>query len=81
LKLAGLDGRSAEARRRRDLADQIAAELGGPEALTKTQLEAVVRAADLTVLAERARALALRRGAVDVDVGAMFADTGEHGCG
>jgi hypothetical protein len=63
--LVGVDGRSAEARRYRDLCSSFADALGGEAALTETQRVAVRRAAELTTLAEQQRARALRGEPVD----------------
>lgn len=67
-RLEGLDGRSAHGRRRRDVIDGFVAALGGPDRVTDPMMSDVVRAADLTLLAERARADALRGGA-EINVG------------
>ena len=61
-RLEGLDGRSAHGRRRRDVIDGLITALGGPDRVTDPVMSDVVRAADLTLLAERARADALRGG-------------------
>lgn len=63
--LAGLDGRSSEARRYRDLCAGFADALAGEGALTEAQRVAVRRAAELTVIAEQQRARALRGEPVD----------------
>ena len=61
--LVGVDGRSAEARRFRDLILSFTEALGGE--LTETQRVAVRRAAELTVIAEQQRTRALRGEPVD----------------
>jgi hypothetical protein len=63
--LVGIDGRSAEARRFKDLVDGFADALGGEAALTEAQRVAVRRAAELTVLSEQTRTRALRGEPVD----------------
>jgi hypothetical protein len=60
-----LDGRTALGRRILDLANAFAARLGGWSALSDTAAADVRRAAELTGLAEQARADALRSGNVD----------------
>lgn len=57
-----VDGRSAVGRRRRQLVDVYVAALGGPTALTAGQWIDVRKAAELTALAEAARAKAMREG-------------------
>jgi ribosomal protein L13E len=63
--LVGVDGRSAEARRFKDLVDSFAEALGGEAALTEVQRTAIRRASELTTLAEQQRARALRGESVD----------------
>lgn len=65
-KLAGVDGRSTEGRRRRDLIDTFVAALGGTGSTPDSVMLDIVRAADLTIVAERARADALRGESVDL---------------
>jgi len=60
-----IDGRSQLGRRVRDLAESFAAQLGGWPTLSDTMAANVRKAAELTALAERARADALRDGSVD----------------
>jgi hypothetical protein len=61
-----IDGRSLLGRRVRDMADYYVAQLGGCWAtLTDMQAAAVRRAAELTALAEQARADALKNGNAD----------------
>lgn len=62
-----VDGRSPVGRRRRELIDIYTAALGGPAALTDGQQIDIRKAAELTALAEQARAAAMQKG---------FADTG-----
>ena len=59
LAIEGIDRRSTGGRRYQDLIDSFAGALGGEAALTETQQIAVRRAAELTMLAERARNKAL----------------------
>lgn len=64
---AGVSGRTAEGRRIRDLVESYVTSLGGHAGLSDTQLADVRRAAELKVLAERARAQALQQpGVVDL---------------
>jgi hypothetical protein len=60
-----IDGRSQLGRRLRDLAENFAAQLGGWPALSDTMTAAIRRAAELTALAEKTRAEALRNGNFD----------------
>src|SRR5579862_3325901 len=60
-----IDGRSQLGRRLHDLASGFAAQLGGWPALSDTMAANVRKAAELTALAERTRAQALRNGNVD----------------
>jgi hypothetical protein len=60
-----IDGRTPLGRRLRDLGDQLAAGLGGWPQLNELQAAAVRKAAELTALAEDARARKLN-GATDV---------------
>jgi hypothetical protein len=60
-----VDGRSSLGRRIRKLANDFASQLGGWPALNDTLAGNVRRAAELTALAEKARASALRNGDVD----------------
>jgi hypothetical protein len=58
-----LDGRTLVARRRRELIAIYVAALGGPAALSEGQQIDIRKAAELTALAEAARARAMREGA------------------
>jgi tagatose-1,6-bisphosphate aldolase non-catalytic subunit AgaZ/GatZ len=69
-RLRGFDGRSIGGRRRRDLIDAFVAALGGAGACTDVTMVAVVRAAELTAVAEEARAAALK-GDPTVDLGSL----------
>jgi hypothetical protein len=60
-----VSGRSAVGRRIHDLSDQWAAALGGWDTLTDLMSSNVRKAAELTALAEKCRADALRDGNVD----------------
>ena len=67
-----LDGRTLLARRRRELIDVYTAALGGAAALSEGQLIDIRKAAELTALAEQARARAMREGTADAgDISAM----------
>jgi hypothetical protein len=65
--IAGVDGRSAEARRYRDLAMSFADDLGGADILTEAQRALVAQAAALTVQSERLQGTMLRGEAVDIE--------------
>jgi hypothetical protein len=65
--LAGLDGRSAEARRWRDLVASYTSDLGGPAKLTEAQRTLVTQAATLQVQAERMQAAVIRGEPVDAE--------------
>jgi hypothetical protein len=58
--VVGLDGRSAEARRYRDLAMSYSDDLGGADKLTEAQRTLIMQAATLQVQAERVQASVLR---------------------
>jgi hypothetical protein len=58
--LAGVDGRSSDARRRRDLITTYTDALGGADKVSAAMVNDVVRAVDLVIIAEQARAKALR---------------------
>jgi hypothetical protein len=58
--VAGLDGRSAEARRYRDLVIAYADDLGGADKLTEAQRTLIAQAATLQVQAERGQGAILR---------------------
>jgi hypothetical protein len=60
-----LDGRTQVAKRRRELIGIYTAALGGPAALTDGQQIDIRKAAELTALAEAARARAMRQGTGD----------------
>lgn len=67
-----LDGRTMVARRRRELIDVYTAAMGGPAALTDGQQIDIRKAAELTALAEAARARAMRDGTGDAgEISAM----------
>jgi hypothetical protein len=63
--LAGIDGRSAEARRYRDLCLSFADDLGGAAGLTESQRALVRQAAALTVQSEKLQGAMLRGEAID----------------
>ena len=60
-----LDGRTLVARRRRELIAVYSDALGGAAALSEGQLIDIRKAAELTALAEQARARAMRQGTAD----------------
>lgn len=63
--LAGIDGRSAQARRYRDLCMAFADELGGEVAMTEAERALCRQAAALTVRSEEMQAALVRGDAVD----------------
>jgi hypothetical protein len=65
-----VDGRSPTAKRRKDMIADLVAALGGHERVTAVQMNAVVRAAELAVLASATRARALS-GDATVDMEAL----------
>jgi hypothetical protein len=65
--LAGVDGRSAEARRYRDLAMSFADDLGGAAVLTEAQRALVFQAAALVVQSEALNGAMIRGESVDVE--------------
>jgi hypothetical protein len=67
-RLAGVDGRSTQQRRRRDLIGTYTAALGGSDQVSAASMNDIVRAVDLVIIAEQARAKALR-GDKGVDLG------------
>jgi hypothetical protein len=64
--IAGVDGRSADARRFRDLAMSFADDAGGAAVLTEAQRALVKQAATLTIQSERLQSAMLQGEAVDV---------------
>jgi hypothetical protein len=69
------DGRSATARRFKDLVEDIAADLGGKEHLSEGQRQLIRRAAMLSAESERMEAMAARGEAeFDIDLYGMLCD-------
>ena len=66
-RVAGVDGRSSHGRRRRDLILTHTDALGGANKVSAATMNDNARAVDLVVIAERARADALR--GKDIDLG------------
>jgi hypothetical protein len=73
--LAGVDGRSAEARRYRDLCMSYADDCGGASALTESQRALVRQAAALTVQSENLQAAMIRGEAIDDERMTVIANT------
>jgi hypothetical protein len=70
-----VDGRSATARRFKDLVEDIAADLGGQDHLSEGQRQLIRRAAMLSAESERMEALAARGEAeFDIDLYGMICD-------
>ena len=65
--VAGVDGRSADARRYKDLVRSYADDIGGPASLSEAQKALVSQAAILTLQAERMQGAALRGEIVDIE--------------
>jgi len=65
--IAGLDGRSSEARRWRDLVISYSDDFGGADKLTEAQRTLIAQAATLQVQAERVQAAVLRGELVDIE--------------
>ena len=65
--IAGVDGRSADARRYRDLAMSFADDLGGAAVLTEAQRALVFQAASLVVQCEALNGAMIRGELVDVE--------------
>ena len=65
--VAGVDGRSADARRYRDVAMALADDLGGASSLSEAQRALVSQAAALTVQSERMQGAMLRGEPLDVE--------------
>ena len=65
--IAGVDGRSADARRYRDLAMSFADDCGGAASLTEAQRALVAQAAALTLQSERLQGAMIRGEDVDVE--------------
>jgi hypothetical protein len=65
--LPGVDGRSASARRYRDLLKEFTAELGGEGIMTEPMRALVRQAAAVTVEAEKMQAAIVRGDAVDTE--------------
>ena len=65
--LAGVDGRSAIARRFRDLVDAIISDMGGEEVISEGQRQLARRAAALSVQCEQIEANMATGGAVDAN--------------
>ena len=73
--LTMVDGRSATARRFKDLVEDIAADLGGKDHLSEGQRQLIRRAAMLSAESERMEALAARGEAeFDIDLYGMICD-------
>lgn len=65
--LEGIDGRSAGARRFRDLMESFGSDLGGLHQLTEAERALVKQAASVTIRAEQLQAAIVRGEAVDPD--------------
>jgi hypothetical protein len=65
--LPGIDGRSPDARRFRDLVSSFAAELGGMGELTEAEMAIIRAAAAMTAQSERTQAAMVNGDAVDAE--------------
>ena len=64
--LEGIDGRSATARRFRDVLNEIVSDLGGSDRLSEGQRQLARRCAMLAVECEKLEALGVAGGAIDL---------------
>ena len=69
-----VDGRTADARRFRDLMAEIASDLGGSDGLSEAQRQLARRAAMLSVQGEKMEAEAIASGAIDLDAFGALSD-------
>ena len=72
--LDGIDGRSATARRFRDVLAEIVADLGGTDRLSEGQRQIARRCAMLAVECEKIEALGVAGGAIDLDTYGQLTD-------
>ena len=78
--LAGVDGRSAEARRYRDLVSSFAADLGGDPIKLSELVKALIRqTAAAVVVSERLQARIVRDEVVDLEQATRVANTAQRG--
>jgi hypothetical protein len=68
------DGRSATARRFKDLIDDISGDLGGADRLSEGQRQLIRRAAMLSAESERLEAMSIRGEAFDLDAYGVLCD-------
>ena len=69
-----VDGRTADARRFRDITAEIASDLGGSDSMSEAQRQLVRRAAMLSVQGEKMEADAIAGGAIDLDAFGALSD-------
>ena len=69
-----VDGRTADARRFRDITAEIASDLGGSDGMSEAQRQLVRRAAMLSVQGEKMEADAIAGGAIDLDAFGALSD-------
>lgn len=74
LFLPGVDGRSAVARRARDIFDAICSDLGGHDRLSEAQTQLVRRAAMISIQCEQLEAIAAAGREIDLDVFGKLTD-------
>jgi hypothetical protein len=77
--LNGVDGRSAEARRFRDLIGSLAADLGDPAKLSEAVKALVRQTAAIVVVSERLHAKIVRDEAVDLEQATRVANAAQRG--
>lgn len=74
LHLSEVDGRTAEARRFRDIMAEIVSDLGGADLLSEGQRQLARRASMMSVEAERMEAEAIAGGSFDADAFGSLSD-------
>ena len=74
LHAAEVDGRTADARRFRDVMAEIASDLGGSDTLSEAQRQLARRAAMLSVQGEKMEADAIAGGVIDLDAFGALSD-------
>jgi hypothetical protein len=74
LWLPGTDGRSAIARRTRDIFDAICRDLGGHDVLSEAQMQLVRRASLISIKCEELEARAVQGEAIDLDLFGQMTD-------
>jgi hypothetical protein len=73
--LAGIDGRSLIARRYRDIANQMAVDLGGADRMSEAKLQLVRRFSAVAVLAEQLETKMVKGEQIDITEHALLCST------